>query len=174
MTSGRFAISSVKAVKYPSKISFASVFFLLNSLTSASILCFNTFNLLSISFFNNLSSFLKECLVSFILKDASLNSLYILSFVSFKSEITLSVTTFCSKSFLSRSSVKWRRSSSNLSLRSLIWSLTLLKSSSITPKVLPIQEKSGTWLTSLTHFGNTGIDSFTARMSSLRDSKSAS
>ena len=73
MTSGRFAISSVKAVKYPSKISFASVFFLLNSLTSSSTLCFNTFNLLSISFFNNLSSFLKECLVSFILNDASLN-----------------------------------------------------------------------------------------------------
>ena len=174
MTFGRFSISSVRAVKYPSKISFASVFFRLNSLTSSSTLCFNTFNLPSISFFSNLSSFLNWCLESFILTAASLNSLYILSFASFKSSVTLSILTLFSKSFLSRSSVRWLISSSNLSLRSLIWSLTLLKSSSITPKVLPIQEKSGTWLTSLTHFGNTGIDSFTARMSSLRDSKSFS
>ena len=131
MTFGRFSISSVRAVKYPSKISFASVFFLLNSFTSSSTLCFNTFNLPSIFFFNNLSSFLYPCLASWIDSAASLNSLYILSFASFKSEFTLSRLTLFSKSFLSRSSVKWLRSSSNLSLRSLMWSLTLLKSSSI-------------------------------------------
>jgi hypothetical protein len=58
------------------------------------------------------------------------------------------------------------KSKSTFVLSPSIVSLTFIKSSSMTLKVFPIQEKSGTSFTSLTHLGNLGIWDFTASMAS--------
>ena len=70
------------------------------------------------------------------------------------------------KCFVSISSESWSKSKSTFPLSPSILSLTLIKSSSITLNVLPIQEKSGTSFTSLIHLGNLGIDAFTASIAS--------
>ena len=132
-----------------------------------SSICFSSFPLVSLSllntcFFNLRSSSLNWVWCSYIFIAASFNSSYIFSFVSLRSSLTLLTSPLRSKSLVSRLSVRVSISKSNLVLRSPIWSLTLTKSSSITLNVFPIHEKSGTSLTSLTHFGNLGIAALTS------------
>ena len=132
-----------------------------------SSICFSSFPLVSLSllntcFFNFLSSSLNWVWWSHILIADSFISWYIFSFASFRFSFSSLISTLLSKSLVSRLSESAFISESNLVLRSFIWSPTLTKSSSITLKVFPIQEKSGTSLTSFTHFGKLGIESLTS------------
>ena len=144
----------------------ASIFLVLNSSTCSLTLFLSTSYFPNTNFFNFLSSSLNRSWCSQILIAVSFNSLYIFSFVSSTCSFNSSISTFFSKSLASKSSVRWSISWSNLSFRFFILSPTLIKSSSITLKVLPIHVKSGTSLTSLTHLGKTGISDLTLSIAS--------
>ena len=165
----------------------SSVLTLLSFTSSRSFLifCFRELYSPNICFLSLRSSSLDSLWKFHILREDALSSFQILFFSSsiftlifsprsFTSKEIFSETTTFSKYFFSTSSVRRCKSESIFSRTLSTVLLIFVKSSSITLKVLPTQEKSGTSCTPLTHSGTVGIESFIPEICSESSSNSLS